>query len=113
MIGKYDHHKITFTTPWGTYCYKVMSFSLNNVGATYQRAMAYILHDYMNDIVEDYMDDIIIKSKTQESHLDILYKILDKFIKYNVILNPKKYVFGVLLGKLLGFIVSKRYRSIS
>jgi hypothetical protein len=32
-----DKRKMTFVTPWGTYCYKVMSFGLKNAGATYQR----------------------------------------------------------------------------
>lgn len=45
------------------FCYKVMHFSSKNVGATYQRAMIYIFHDYMDDIVEDYVDDILAKYK--------------------------------------------------
>jgi len=32
-----DQHKIIFTTPWGTFCYKVIPFGLKNIGATYQR----------------------------------------------------------------------------
>lgn len=35
-IAEEDQHKTTFTTPWGTFCYQVMSFGLNNAGATYQ-----------------------------------------------------------------------------
>ncbi|KAE8708450.1 high mobility group B protein 6-like [Hibiscus syriacus] len=34
-----DMEKMTFVTMWGMFCYKVMSFGLKNVGATYQRAM--------------------------------------------------------------------------
>ena len=32
-----DMEKTTFITLWGTFCYKVMSFGLKNVGATYQQ----------------------------------------------------------------------------
>lgn len=59
-----DKHKMIFTTPWGMYCYRVISFGLKNAGATYQREMYYILHDYMHDIVKDYVDDLIMKTKT-------------------------------------------------
>lgn len=58
-----DQHKIAFITPWGTFYYKVMSFGLKNVGATYKRDMTYIFHNYIYDIVEDYVDDVLAKSK--------------------------------------------------
>lgn len=69
--------------------------------------MTYILHDCMHDIVEDYVDDLIVKIKTWGTHLEALCKILDHLLEYNVRLNPKKYVFGVLFGKLLEFVVSQ------
>ena len=31
-----DMEKTTFMKPWGTFCYKVVSFGLKNAGATYQ-----------------------------------------------------------------------------
>ena len=34
-----DEDKIAFITNEGVYCYRVMSFRLKNVGATYQRMM--------------------------------------------------------------------------
>lgn len=34
-MSEKDHEKAAFTTPWGTFCYKVMSFGLKNAGATY------------------------------------------------------------------------------
>ena len=39
LMKKEDEEKTAFITPWGCYCYRVMSFGLKNVGATYQRMM--------------------------------------------------------------------------
>lgn len=85
-----------------------MSFDLKNAGATYQREMTMLFHDMIHDIMEDYVDDILAKSQTRENHLEVLAKIFDKLEQYNVRLNPKKSVFGVIVGKLLGFIVFNR-----
>ena len=45
------------------HCYKVMSFGLENVGATYQRVTTTLLHDLIHKEVEVYVDDMIVKSK--------------------------------------------------
>ncbi|WP_425268092.1 reverse transcriptase domain-containing protein [Enterobacter hormaechei] len=58
--------------------------------------------------MEDYVDDILVKSHTFMDHLAVLEKVFDRLAKYHLMLNPKKCVFGVTSGKLLGFIVSKR-----
>lgn len=63
-------------------------------------------HDLMHKILEDYVDDILSKSKTREEHPTILKKIFELLVKYKLHLNPKKCMFAVTLGKLLGFIVS-------
>ena len=106
-VAHEDQHKTVFITPWGNFCYKVMPFGLKNAGATYQRAMTYIFHDYMHDIMEYYVDDLLAKSKIREQHREILIKIYDRLLEFNVFLNPKKCVFGVTLGKILVFIVSR------
>ena len=54
------------------------------------------------------MVDIIIKSKESSNHLDNLQKFFARLHKYNLKLNPTKCVFGIPVGKLLGFIVSHR-----
>lgn len=94
-IVEEDQHKMTFTTPWGTFCYQVIPFGLKNAGTTYQDAMTTIFHDLLHVIMEDYVDDILRKSKTQDSHIAALTTIFERLEKYKVLLNPKKCVFGV------------------
>ncbi|KAH9326603.1 hypothetical protein KI387_006781, partial [Taxus chinensis] len=55
-----------------------------------------------------YVDDLLAKSKRRAENLSILETIFDRLIKYCVYLQPKKCVFVVLSGKLLGFIISLR-----
>lgn len=66
FINPQDQYNTTFTTPWGTFCWFIMPFGLKNVGATYQRAMALIFHDFIHNILEDYVDDILEKSITRQ-----------------------------------------------
>jgi hypothetical protein len=67
----------------------VMTFGLNNAGATYQRAMNYIFHELIDKIVEIYIDDVVIKSLDHESHLADVRKTLECTRKHGL-----KGVFG-------------------
>ncbi|RVW31644.1 Transposon Ty3-I Gag-Pol polyprotein [Vitis vinifera] len=64
-----DENKTTFVTPHGLYCYKVMSFELKNVGATYKRLMTKIFKPLIGRTVEVCIDDIIVKIETQAEHV--------------------------------------------
>ena len=108
MMAVMDKIKTSFITEWGTYCYKVMPFGLKNAGATYQRAATALFHDMMHKEVKVYVDDMIVKSEIREGYFEALDKFLVRLEKYNLRLNPKKCVFGVTSGKLLGHIVSER-----
>ena len=55
-----------------------------------------------------YLDDITVFSKSDEDHLVHLKHIFSKCRKYGLSLNPKKSVFVVKEGKLLGHIVSEK-----
>ena len=46
-------------------------------------------------------------SKTDNEHLDHLRQVFIKCRKYGISLNPKKSLFGLEEGKLLGHIISK------
>ena len=64
--------------------------------------------DLIGQTVEAYVDDIVVKTK-QADHLVVdLEQIFAKLRANGIELNPKKCVFGVPRGMLLGFIVSKR-----
>ena len=103
-----DMEKTSFTTPWGTYFYKVMPFGLKNVGATYQCAATTLLHDLIHKEVEAYVDDMIVRSNDHEGHIPALRKFFERIRFYKLRLNPKKCTFGVTSGKMLGFMVSQR-----
>ncbi|PKI78489.1 hypothetical protein CRG98_001129 [Punica granatum] len=103
-----DKVKTTFITMWGTFCYKVKPFGLENAEATYQRAMVTLFPDMMHKEIEVYVDDMITKSKEGEDHLVILKRLFEHLKKYKFQLNPAKCTFGVKSGKLLGFVVSEK-----
>jgi len=57
-----DMNKIAFITDDANYFYKVMSFGLKNVGATYQRLMDKVFSHIMSKCVEVYVNDMAVKS---------------------------------------------------
>ena len=85
-----------------------MPFGLKYAGVTYQRMAITLLHDMMHNEVEVYVDDMIVKSKDREDHIANLRKFFERIKEYRLRLNPEKCAFGVIVGKLLGFLVSDR-----
>jgi len=103
-----DQIKTSFITPFGAYCYTTMSFRLKNVRATYQRAIQQCLHDEIrDDLVEAYVDDVVVKSRDASTLIDNLDHTFEALNKYKWKLNPKKCIFGVPSGILLGNVVSR------
>ena len=49
---------------------------------------------------------MLVKSKEELAHLDDLKETFTTLKQYQMKLNPSKCVFGVALGKFLGFMVS-------
>jgi hypothetical protein len=105
-----DEEKTTLITPFRIFCYTKMAFGVKNRGggAMYQKCMHIILENQISRNVEAYVDDIVAKSKKHWDLLDDLKESFDNPHKYKMMLNPNKCVFGVSLGKLLGYMVSSR-----
>ena len=103
-----DQEKTSFVTSQGLFYYKVMPFGLKNTGATYQRLMNRMFAHQIGRNMQVYVDDILIKSIWKSDHLNYLQETFDTLWSYNMKLNPNKCVFGVIVGKFLGFMVSQR-----
>jgi ribonuclease HI len=101
-----DREKTTFTTPWGTFMYAKMPFGLMNAGETFQRAMDIAFIGEKDKFVVIYLDDITMFSKSDKEHHDHLKRVFLKCRKFGLLLNPKKSLFSMKEGKLLGHIVS-------
>jgi hypothetical protein len=67
-----------------------------------------ILENQIGRNIEAYIDDIVVKSKKHEDLLDDFKETFDNLLKYKMMLNTNKCVFGVSSGKLLGYMVSSR-----
>ena len=107
-MSKEDEEKTSLITPCGTYCFVRMPFRLKSAGSTFARAVQIGFESQLHRNIEAYMDDIVVKTKDRATLIQDLEEIFDNLHKINLKLNPKKCVFGVPSGKLLGFFVSQR-----
>ena len=112
LVAEEDRLKTTFRTRWGTFSYRRIPFGLINAGATFQKAMDIAFRGLIGRSAVVYLDDITIFSKKREEHAFHLRQIFERCRKYGISLNPKKCVFVVTEGKLLGHVVSKEGISI-
>jgi hypothetical protein len=84
-----------------------MSFGLKNIRATYQRAIQECLENEIQaDLVKAYVDDVVVKTKESHSLIDDLTRTFTALNQYQWKLNPKKCIFGVSSGILLGNVIS-------
>jgi hypothetical protein len=100
-----DEDKTTFITPHGIYCYKVMTFGLKNVGATYQKAIQKCLKIQIGKNVEAYVDNVVVKTTEEDKLIANLTETFANLREFQWKLNPTKCVFGVPSGLLPGFMV--------
>jgi hypothetical protein len=85
-----------------------MPYGLKNALSTFVRAMSKTFGDLIRDRIEIYVDDIVVKTKRGSTLVEDLTLVFDKLWATRTKLNPEKCVFGVSVGKLLGFLVSHR-----
>ena len=52
-----------------------MPFGLKNVEATYQRIVNKVFKELLGTTMEAYVDDLVVKSRTEESHMEKLMQV--------------------------------------
>jgi hypothetical protein len=107
LVHPDDQDKTAFTTPWGTFMYVKIPFGLMNAGATFQRVMNITFVEETSKFIVVYLDDVIVFSRSDDKHLRHLRRVFEKCRMFGISLNPKKSLFGLEEGKLLGHIISK------
>jgi len=105
-VSPEDRENTAFTTPWGTFMYAKIAFGLMNAGRTFRRAMDIAFIGEKDKFVVIYLDDITVFSRYDKEHCNHLIKVFLKCRRFGLSLNPKKSLFSMQEGKLLGHIVS-------
>jgi hypothetical protein len=103
-----DREKMTFNTPWGTFMYSRIPFGSMNAGATFQQDMDIDFIGERDKFVVIYMDDITVLSRSNKEYFCHLRRVLLQCRRFGLSLNPKKSLFSIQKGKLLGHIVSAK-----
>jgi hypothetical protein len=86
--------------------YAKIPFGLMNVGENFQRAMDIAFIGEKDKFVVLYLDDITIFSQSHKEHHGHLRNVFLKCRTFPLSLNPKKSLFSMKEGKLLGNIMS-------
>ena len=97
---------ITFQTRYRFYKYKVLSFSLCNSSASFQRYINDVLFNYLNDFCTVYVNDILIYSDNLLKHDAQVKKVLQRLKEAELQADIKKSEFSVQSTKFLSFIIS-------
>jgi hypothetical protein len=107
-VHKEDEEKTSFITPFGTFCFMRMPEGLKNVGCTFSRMIAIVLHPQIRRNILAYVDDIVVKSVQRRDHISDLAETFANLRAVNLKLNPEKCIFGIHKGKVLGCLVSTK-----
>jgi len=107
-IAEGDKWKTTFQTRDGLYEYTVIPFGLTNPLFVFQRHLNNILGEIFDQSVVVYIDDILIYSKTEEEHIELVRWVLQKLTENNICINIDKCLFHIPEVEFVGFKVGKQ-----
>ena len=100
-----DVPKTAFTTPFGHYEFKVLSFGLTNAPATFQAVMNDIFRPYIGNFVLVYLDDILVVSKSAVEHAEHLRLVLRRLREHELYAKRSKCLFNQPQLECFGHVV--------
>ena len=89
-IKEADRPKTAFSTPWGLYQFKQMSFGLCNAPATYSRLVQKVLNGIPPEVALPYLDDTCVHSRDFAGHLRALRQVFQAHRMAGLMLQPEK-----------------------
>lgn len=107
MLHPDDVEKTAFNTHIGKYQFKVLPFGLTNAPSVFQTAMNALFSDMLHKGVLIYLDDILIYSKTEEQHYELLDRVLRRLREAGLRAKLSKCHFFKDELTYLGHVVSK------
>jgi len=107
-IAEGDEWKTAFKTRYGLYEYTVMPFGLTNAPSAFWRHLNNILAEKIDRAVVVYIDYILIYSKTEEEHIELVRSVHQKLTENNLCINIDKCPFQVPEVEFVGFQVEKQ-----
>jgi hypothetical protein len=102
-----DIPKTTFITRYGLYEYTVMSFGLTNAPAYFMYLMNKVFMECLDKFVVVFIDDILIFSKNEEEHDELLRLVLQKLRENQLYTKLNKCIFWLKEVSFLGHIISE------
>lgn len=96
---------LTFSTPWGRYCFTRLPFGLSSAPEVFQKVMNELLREF--DKVEVSMDDILIHASTLEESNKKINSVIRKLSNSGIKLNKDKCIFNAKEVKFLGHLLTE------
>ena len=94
---------LTINTHRGLYRYTRLPFGVASAPAVFQKIMDQILQDL--DGVICYLDDILVSGKSENEHLEILQKVLERLKEHGIRVKKSKCAFMKASVQYLGHII--------
>ena len=105
-IKEGDEQKGAFTTYVGSFEPTVMFFGMTNLPATFQAIMNKVLRDLINKgKVAAFVDDMLVETKIEEGHDEIVDEILKRLEENNLYIKPEKCMWKVKRIGFLGIVI--------